>query len=167
MSKCRILRRISSAAVGISFGLFAAVPNGLLIQAHAQSQISYMQSGQKQIRIREVASVKAQPDTAYLLMRVQTEKSQLSQAFRDNEKQLQSFITNLEQGGISRDALQVRNFLVTPINYGRGFNLARNLVITVEHLNSKPPGEFTQLMAQVQDLGARFGSDCITCIGSG
>jgi hypothetical protein len=69
--------------------------------------------------------------------------------------------------GIPREALRVRNFVVTPTNYGRGFNLARNLVITMEHVDSMPPGEFSQWMAQLQDIGARFGSDCITCIGSG
>ena len=61
----------------------------------------------------------------------------------------------------------MRNFIVTPTDYGRGFNLARNLVITLEHVDLRPPDEFSQLMAQMQDLGARFGSDCITCIGSG
>jgi len=158
MSSSQIFRLVISAVVGISFGL---------TQAGAQSQISYTESGQKRLRIHEVASVKAQADTAYLLMTVQTEKSQLMQAFRDNEKQLQSFIAALVQAGIRREAIQVRNLVVTPTNYGRGFNLARNLVITVEHIDIKPPGEFVQLMAQMQDLGARFGSDCITCIGSG
>jgi len=153
-----MFRLLISAVVGISFGL---------IQARAQSQISYTHSGQKQIRIHEVASVKARADTAYLLMTVQTEKNQLAQAFRDNEEQMQSFIAALVKAGIPREALRVRNFIVTPTDYGRGFNLARNLVITLEHADSKPPGEFSQLMAQMQDLGARFGSDCITCIGSG
>ncbi len=158
MSSRQILRILISAAVGISFAL---------IQARAQSQISYTESGRRQIRIHEVASVKARADTAYLLMTVQTEKSQLTQAFRDNEKQMQSFMAALVQMGMPREALRVRNFVVTQTNYGRGFNLARNLVITLEHVDSKPPGEFSQLMAQMQDLGARFGSDCITCIGSG
>jgi hypothetical protein len=69
----QIIRLLISTVVGISFGL---------IQARAQSQISYIHSGQKQIRIRKVASVKAQADTAYLLMTVQTEKSQLMQAYK-------------------------------------------------------------------------------------
>jgi uncharacterized protein YggE len=158
MSSHQIFRLLISAVIGINFGL---------IQGRAQSQTSYTQSKEKQIRIREVASVKARADTAYLFMTVQTERSQLTQAFRDNEKQLQSFVAALVLAGIPREALRVRNFVVTPTNYGRGFNLARNLVITVEHVDSKRPGEFSQLMAQMQDLGARFGSDCITCIGSG
>ena len=158
MPNRQFFRLLISALVGISFGL---------IPARVQSQISYTQSGQKQIRIHEVASVKARADTAYLLMTVQTEKSQLTQAFRDNENQMQSFMAALAQAGIPREAFQVRNFVVTPTNYGRGFNLARNLVITVEHVDSMPPSEFFQLMAMMQDLGARFGSDCITCIGSG
>jgi uncharacterized protein YggE len=158
MPSRQIFRLLISAVVGINFGM---------IQARAQSQISYTQSDQRQFRIREVASVKARADTAYFLMTVQTEKSQLTQAYRDNEKQLQSFMAALVVAGIPREALRVRNFVVTPTNYGRGFNLARNLVITMEHVDSMPHGEFSQWMAQLQDLGARFGSDCITCIGSG
>ena len=158
MSSRQIFRLLISAVVGINLGL---------IQARAQSQISYAQYKQKQIRIREVASVKARADTAYLLMTVQTERSQLMQAYRDNQKQLKSFIDALLLAGIPREAMRVRNFVVTPTDYGRGFNLSRNLVITVENVDLKPPAEFSRLMAQMQDLGARFGSDCITCIGSG
>ena len=106
MSSRQIFRLLISAVVGINFGL---------IQASAQSQISYMQSGQKQFRICEVASVKARADTAYLLMTVQTEKSQLMQAYRDNQKQMQSFIDALLLAGIPREALRVRNFVVSEL----------------------------------------------------
>ena len=166
MCRRQIFRLINNAVVFISFGLFTAPANSVA-QVHAQSELTNTQSGPRQIRIHEVGSVKARADTAYLLMTVQTERSQLAQAIRDNEKQLQDFITALAQSGVSKQSLAVRNFVVTPVRYGKGFNLARNLVITVEHMDSKPPGEFAQLMAEVQDIGARFGSDCVTCIGSG
>ena len=119
------------------------------------------------IRIHEVASVKAEPDTAYLLMTVQTERGQLTDAVRENEKQMQAFVATLKQMGISPAALSIKNFVVVPSVIGKGFSLARNLVITEEHINGRPAAELAQRMAQVQDVGARFGSSCITCIGSG
>jgi len=163
MWRHQIFRLVNNAVILIGFGLFTAP----IDSAHAQSELAKTQSGPRQIRIRAVASVKARADTAYLLMTVQTERSQLAQAMSDNEKQLRDFIAALVQTGISQQSLAVRNFVVTPVRFGTGFNMARNLVITVEHMDSKPPGEFAQLMAGVQDIGARFGSDCVTCIGSG
>jgi hypothetical protein len=119
------------------------------------------------IRIHEVVSVKAEADTAYILMTVQTERGQLVEAVRENEKQMQAFIAALTQTGIPLAAISIKNFVVEPAIVGRGFSLARNLVITEAQINRRPAGELAQRMARIQDLGARFGSSCITCIGSG
>ena len=48
------------------------------------------------IRIREVASVHAKPDTAYLLMRVESGSVSLTQAIQDNERQISSFLEGLD-----------------------------------------------------------------------
>jgi len=121
----------------------------------------------KLIRIRQEASVKARPDTAYFLMTVESESGQLAQAIRENQEQLADFTAALRRIGISDAAIRIRNFLVTRATGPVGVTFARNLVITVEGLDRRPDEELARLMAQVQDLGARYGSDCITCIGSG
>lgn len=119
------------------------------------------------IRIREIGSVRAVPDTAYLLMKVESESVSLAQALRENAKQIGQFRERIEEIGIGRDAVRVKNFVVMPLYLGSGVSLSRNLIITMEEINQKRPEELQQIFAKVQDLGARYGSHCVTCIGSG
>jgi len=119
------------------------------------------------IRIREVASVHAKPDTAYLLMRVESGSVSLTQAIQDNERQISSFLEGLDGIGFEKAAIGVRNFVVTPQYSGSGVSLARNLIIPLEGIDRQDPAKLEELFAEVQDLGARYGSHCVTCIGSG
>jgi len=166
MSLRRDFRFIGGAVLAVSLSV-TIVAGFSVVRAQAPSETIQGPCERKLIRIREVVSVRAQPDTAYLLMTVGTERSQLAEAVRENEKQLQAFVAALKQIGISPAALSIKNFVVAPVIMGRGFSLARNLIITVEQINTRPADEFAQLRARVQDVGARFGSSCITCIGSG
>jgi hypothetical protein len=120
-----------------------------------------------QIRIREVGVVPVKPDILYLLMKVTSERGQLSQAMEENRKNVAAFMDSIKQLGIRESAIRLKNFVVLPVEGGPGFSFSRNLVIGLDGLASKPTEEITQLVAKVQDLGAQYGSDCITCIGSG
>lgn len=120
-----------------------------------------------QIRIREVGVVAAKPDMLYLLMKVTSERGQLSQAMEENRKNVAAFMGALKLLGIQESAIRLKNFVVLPVEEGPGYRFSRNLVIGLEGLSTKAPEEITQLVAKVQDLGAQYGSDCITCIGSG
>jgi uncharacterized protein YggE len=166
MSRLQCFLPVGGAMLMITFSAMLASGFGS-IRARAPSGISQAEHKQQMIRIHEVSSVKAEPDTAYLLMSVRTEKSLLAEAAQENEKQMQAFIAALKQIGIAPAALSVKNFVVEQALIGKGFSYARNLVITVEHIDKSPANEFASLVAKVQDVGARFGSSCITCIGSG
>lgn len=166
MSKRKALCHSMISVLAISLAVISAPGLGF-IRAAAPCRVFQEQSGGQLIRFSEVVSIKAEPDTAYLLMTVQSERGQLAEAVRENEKQVQAFITALKQIGISPAAVSIRNFVVAPVITGSGFSLARNIVITETNINRKPAVELAQRMAQVQDVGARFGASCITCIGSG
>lgn len=119
------------------------------------------------IRIREVAAVKLQPDTLYLLMKIQSEGAQLQQAIDQNRKAVDGFIAALKQLPIEPSDIRLSNLVVTSTMMRTGASFARNVLITIPNIDRKPEGEINKLIAAVQDLGARYGSHCITCIGSG
>jgi hypothetical protein len=119
------------------------------------------------IRIREEGIVRVPPDTLYLLMKTETEGAQLGQAIEQNRKAVDGFVDALKRLGIEKEFIRQTNFVVSRSLMGSGTSYARNVVITIPAIDQKTPGEIKQLMARVQDLGARFGSNCITCIGSG
>jgi len=124
-------------------------------------------SSYQTIRIREEGTVKVPPDTLYLLMKTETEAAQLARAIEQNKKTVDGFVDALSRMGIDRGAIWQTNFILSRSMMGNGVNFARNVVIRIPAIDQKDPGEIRQLMARVQDLGARFGSNCITCIGSG
>jgi uncharacterized protein YggE len=128
---------------------------------------SWSGAGREVIEIREVAAVRALPDTLYILMKVESQSARLSHAIADNERQIAEFGAALERQGFARSALKTNNFVVAPVYESPGVIFSRNLVITVPGINRKTPDEITALLARAQDLGARYGSSCITCIGSG
>ena len=120
-----------------------------------------------QIRIREVGVVPVKPDILYLLMKVTSERGQLSQAMEENRKNVAAFMDALKHLGIRESAIRLKNFVVLPVEGGPGVSFSRNLVVGLDGLATKPAEEITQLVAKIQDLGAQYGSDCITCIGGG
>lgn len=119
------------------------------------------------VRIRQEGTVKVPPDTVYLLMKVETEASLLGQAIEENKRAVEAFVGALFRSGIDRASIRETNFVVGGSSVGSGASFARNVVITVPAIGRMAPGELNKLVARVQDLGARFGSSCITCIGSG
>ncbi len=166
MSEKTVFRCFGTAVVALSLGAGFA-PGFRLIGGPAQQPSLTEWPEGKLIRISEIASVKAKPDTAYVLMTVNTERGLLADATRENEKQVLAFITALEKLGIASGSIGVKNFVVEANVVGRGYSVSQNLVITQTDVNRRPAQELARLMAQIQDVGARFGSSCVTCIGSG
>jgi len=119
------------------------------------------------VRIRQEGSVKVRPDTLYMLMKVENEAARLDQALDQNKKAVDGFVAALAGLKIDHSAIRVASFIVSPTMLRSGVSFARNVIITVPNIDQKPATEIDRLMAGVQDLGARFGSQCVTCIGSG
>jgi hypothetical protein len=104
---------------------------------------------------------------AYLMMKVETQASLLGQAIDQNGKAVAAFVDALCRSGIDRSSIRVTNFIVSRSLMGIGASFSRNVILAIPGIGAMSAGEFSRLMAKVQDLGARFGSSCVTCIGSG
>lgn len=149
-----------------------AIPNPVQAQSSAISTGGYppgivFSRDDQTIRIREESTLRVRPDTLYLLMKVETEGAQLSQAIDRNKKTVEGFVEALKALQIDASAIRLTNFIVGPLEMGSGVSFARNVVITIRDIDRQPAAEVNKLIAEAQDLGARFGSQCITCIGSG
>ena len=144
---------------------------GLLIASSpllAQDSITATDGTSEQIIvIREVGKVRVSADTAYLLMKVETQAALLGQAIDQNRKAVAAFVDALCRSGIDRSSIRETNFIVSGSLMGTGASFSRNVIVTIPEIGTMRPGEFSRLMAKAQDLGARFGPSCVTCIGSG
>jgi hypothetical protein len=162
---------VSSAAGRVLFLVGSTVTLLISSVSYGQSDLGSLDEESERvgdmIRIREIGSARATPDTAYLLMKVESESVSLAQALQDNARQIGEFREGLEEIGISGDDVGVKNFVVMPLYVGSGVSLSRNLIITMEGIGERRSEELQQIFAKVQDLGARYGSHCVTCIGSG
>jgi hypothetical protein len=119
------------------------------------------------VTIRESTTVREHPDVLYLLMKLETEGAQLAHAIEQNQRKLAGFIAALQRLPVDHDAIRAANFVVTGVPLGRGVTFTRNVIIPVSAVDRRTVREIEALIAQVQDLGARHGSHCVTCIGSG
>lgn len=124
-------------------------------------------TSEQTIAVRAVGTVRVSPDTAYVMMKVETQAALLGQAIDQNRKAVSAFVDALCRSGIDRSSIRETNFIVSGSLMGTGASFSRNVIITIPEIGGMGPGEFSRLMAKVQDLGARFGSSCVTCIGSG
>ncbi len=119
------------------------------------------------VRIRQEGTVKVRPDTLYMLMKVENEAARMDQALDQNQKAVDGFVAALKGLKIDPSSIRVTNFIVGPTMLRSGVTFARNIVITLTGIDQMPAAGIDRLVASVQDVGARFGSHCITCIGSG
>jgi hypothetical protein len=58
---------------------------------------------------------------------------------------------------------RVTNNVFAPRGHTPGITYSRNIIFTLP--NAEPQRD--SLIAQLEDLGARYNSHCVTCIGSG
>ncbi len=112
----------------------------------------------------------ASPDLIHLLMKMESQAGLAVDAARAGEKQLGEFLAAVVRLRISKLTYRVTNDLITPASAGpgefSGFVYARNIIFTFP-LPPPGTGDVDRLVAQIEDLGARYNSHCVTCIGSG
>jgi hypothetical protein len=122
--------------------------------------------------IEAVGTETATPDLIHLMMKMEFESSLALDATSKGEKQLSEFLAAVGRLQIPNLTYRVANNLITPAWAGRGrfsgFVYARNIIFTFAQPQPGPaPAEADRLVAQLEDLGARYNSHCVTCIGSG
>ena len=122
--------------------------------------------------IEAVGTESVPPEIIHLMMKMDYESSLAGDATRKGEKQLSEFLGAVGRLQIANLTYRVTNNLITPASAGRGqfsgFVYTRNIIFTfLQPQPAQPPSELDRLVAQLEDLGARYNSHCVTCIGSG
>jgi hypothetical protein len=120
--------------------------------------------------IESVGTETTTPDVYYLLMKMEYESGLASEAARQGEKRLGDFLAAVDALKIPNLSYRICNNLITPAESeeAAGMVYTRNVVIK---LVSSRAGEQLPardaIIAKLEDLGARYNSHCVTCIGSG
>lgn len=114
--------------------------------------------------IEAAGSESAAPDIFYLLMKMDYEAGQSRDATTAGEKRLREFLGAVDALKIPELSWHVSNNVITPNDIGAGVIYTRNIVFA---LPAEAAAAHDPIIARLEDLGARFNSHCVTCIGSG
>jgi len=122
--------------------------------------------------ITAVGTESAPPDLIHLMMKMESQSGLAADATRTGEKQLGEFLAAVDRLQIPNLTYRVSNNLITTAWAGRGefsgFVYTRNIIFTFAWPQAgAAPADVDRLVAQLEDLGARYNSHCVTCIGSG
>lgn len=143
---------------------------GLNIQPTVRAQDANPSTEARQWVIESVGRAAASPDTIHLMMKMEYQAAQAADATRRGEKQLAEFLAAVGGLKIPNLSYQVFNNVITPgpgiQSELSGFVYTRNVVFTMRQPDGNPP-ERDRRIAQLEDLGARYNSHCVTCVGSG
>jgi len=120
--------------------------------------------------LESVGSETATPDVYYLLMKMEFESGLAADAATKGEQRLHDFLAAVDALKIPNLSYRICNNLFTPPNSVEtaGYVYTRNIVFTLmsPHAGEPLPAR-DALVAKLEDLGARYNSHCVTCIGSG
>ncbi|MGA2328109.1 MAG: hypothetical protein ABSH05_17665 [Bryobacteraceae bacterium] len=124
-------------------------------------------SGEPQKWVIEATGVEtAVPDVFHVMMKMEYEAGRAADATSRGEKRLREFLDAAEALKVPGLTWRVANNVLTESNsgYTPGIVYTRNIVFTAAGME---PAERDRLIAKLEDLGARYNSHCVTCIGSG
>ena len=121
----------------------------------------------ERIRIVAITSIPVQPDTLYVLMRIESRHALLTEAIKDNTERVNKFRSAFLEKGLKETSFSLKNFIVTSEIGSIGLTYGQNMVITLGGIDQKPNAETDKLIVDIEDLGAKYGAQCIACIGSG
>lgn len=119
--------------------------------------------------IEAVGTEKTVPNLYHLMMKMEYQAGLAADATAMGEKQLREFLRAVDDLKIPNLSYRVCNNVLTPAGQGEfpGIVYTRNVVFTLSDLAGQSTPERDRLIAKLEDLGARFNSHCVTCIGSG
>jgi hypothetical protein len=129
-------------------------------------------AGSQRWVIEAIGTESATPAVIYLLMKMESESAQAVEAARRGERQLQEFLAAVDHLKISDLTYRVCNNVLmpgpAPGGVTSGFVYTRNVVFTLRRSQLETQrAEVDRVIAQLEDLGARYNSHCVTCVGSG
>lgn len=113
--------------------------------------------------LETVGLASAKPDVAHVMMKMEYESSRAADAVSGGEKRLSEFLAAADALKVPGLTWRVWNNVLTAAGYtGTGFAYTRNVVFTLPESSARDA-----MIARLEDLGARYNSHCVTCIGSG
>lgn len=114
--------------------------------------------------VEAVGTAEAAPDVFHVMMKLEYAAARAVDAASMGEQRLREFLTAVNDLKLPKLSCRITNNVFGEPSYAdRAITYARNVVFTVE----APPGERDAIVARLEDLGARYNSHCVTCIGSG
>lgn len=136
------------------------------------AQDVHVQTDARRWIIESVGRAAASPELIYLMMKFEYEGAQAADATSRGEKQLTEFLAAVDGLKIPGLTYHVHTNVITPAQGDggvlSGFVYTRNVVFDLPPPRSDMSrGELDQIIAKLEDLGARYNSHCVTCIGSG
>jgi hypothetical protein len=120
--------------------------------------------------IESVGTESATPDVYYLLMKMEYQSGLAAEATTQGEKRLTDFLAAVDALKIPNLSYRICNNLITPVNDPEavGMVYTRNVVFKLMSSQAgQPLPSRDAIIARLEDLGARYNSHCVTCIGSG
>jgi uncharacterized protein YggE len=128
------------------------------------------QAGARLWTIKSVGTETATPDVYYLLMKMEYQSGLAAEATTQGEKRLSDFLAAVDALKIPNFSYRICNNLITPASDQQvtGMVYTRNVVFKLmsSQAGQPLPGR-DAIIAKLEDLGARYNSHCVTCIGSG
>jgi len=155
---------VKSACFGAALALCWGAPRNLPAQQMAAN------ADKGQWTIESVGTEIAPPDVYYILMKMEFESSTAADATAEGEKRVHDFLAAVDALKIPNLSHRVCNNLITPAESDLigAVVYTRNIVF---RLLSPRAGEQLPardaIIAKLEDLGARYNSHCVTCIGTG
>ncbi len=150
---------IRLSPVAVALGL-ASLPGGAAAAAGVVGE-----AAPAYVTVEVTGRAAAAPDTVHLMMKMESSAGLAADAAAQGERQLDEFLKAVEALGITGLSYKVYNNVYT-LQRGEapGLTYTRNVVFT---LAGVPRSEWDSFIARIEDLGARYNSHCVTCIGSG
>jgi hypothetical protein len=123
------------------------------------------QTPEREFTIEALGTESAAPDVFHIMMKMESGGGRVLDATASGEKQLREFLAAVEALGIPGLGYRLHNNLLTTDGRTGSLAYSRNIVFTVPDPPSQD--ERNRIIARVQDLGAKYNSHCVTCIGTG
>jgi hypothetical protein len=120
----------------------------------------------KRYVLEAIGAAESPPEIYYVMMKMESQAPRATDAITAGEKRLREFLAAVDSLKLPDLAWRVSNNVFEPVDngYTPGALYVRNIVFTLPRM---PADARDAAIAKLEDLGARYNSHCVTCIGSG
>jgi hypothetical protein len=134
----RVITSLALAAAALLVAVLAGIA-GALYARPAAAQTGVGINGLRQVTVQGQAQVTGKPDTARVILGVESQAATVAEALAQNNTQAQAIIKKLGDLGVAEKDIQTSNFAISPV-YGadgrqvEGYRVSNTLNVTVRDL---------------------------------